>query len=438
MQKKIISIDLNTIKTTILDREQEIKKPLSEQTLISRTIELEKIKKIISYDLITIITGVRRCGKSTLAIELCIPGNFGYVNFEDERLRIDSEGLNKVMEALYDIKGKDLETIIFDEIQNVPGWESFVSRLIGSKKLIITGSNARLMSKELGTALTGRHIDFELFPFDFHEFLNYVGIKFDKNEIYLTENKALLLKTLEEYMLKGGFPIGIKNGSTYLLELYDDIIVRDIIQRHNIRNINGVKGVLRYISSNSSEMSYSKLSRIFNNISSQTIAKWINYAEDSYLIIKIERYSKKLKEQFLAPKKIYAIDTGIITSLIDENKNQKGKLMENIVAIELIRRNSYFSNKNTEVNYWKDYEQREVDFLVRIGNTVKELIQVSYVVDTFEKSNREFKSLLKASEELSCNNLLIITWDQIGDIQIGEKKISLKPLYLWLLEKYTT
>lgn len=436
MQKKIISIDLNTIKTTILDREQEIKKQLTEQNIIPRTIELEKIKNLVSSDLVTIITGVRRCGKSTLAIALCMPDNFGYVNFEDERLRINSEDLNKVIEALYDIKGKNLDTIIFDEIQNVEGWESFVSRFIGSKKLIITGSNARLMSKELGTALTGRHVDFELFPFNFYEFLNYTGIKLSKNEIYLSENKATLLKKLEEYLLKGGFPIGIKNGSTYLLELYDDIIVRDILQRHNIRNINGAKEVLKYVSSSSSEMSYSKLSRIFNNISSQTIAKWIRYGEDSYLIVKIERYSKKLKEQFLAPKKIYSIDTGITSSISDENKNQKGKLMENLVAIELIRRNSYFNNKNIEVNYWKDYGQKEVDFLLRTGNIVKELIQVSYIINVIDKSNREFNSLLKASDELKCNNLLIITWDQSGEVKFGEKKIILKPLYLWLLEKY--
>lgn len=422
-------VGLEDIKTAITEREAEIKKKFSKENIIQRR-HARKAESLIATDVALIISGVRRCGKSILAFSLTNE-NAGYVNFEDERLEIQAKELNKVLEALYSLKGKT-DFLVFDEIQNVFGWEKFISRLIPTKKIIITGSNARLLSKEFATHLTGRHLTFALFPFSFQEFLDYK--KFKPN-IYKTEDLAKTKKFLEEYIDKGGFPLVYKTGKLFLSELYSDIIEKDIIQRHNIKFKKLLKDIAKYLLSNfASEISHNKIKNVFEVKSVHTVNKYIEYLADTFLLFELERFSFKLKDSLKAPKKVYCIDTGLCNYISFKSAKRIGALMENLVAIELLRRKSY-SPKKTEIFYWKDHQQREVDFVIKEKNKIKQLIQTTYASEKNEIQERETKALIKASSELKCNNLLIITWDFEGKEKTKNKTIEYTPLWKWLLKQ---
>ncbi|MBU5678838.1 MAG: ATP-binding protein [Candidatus Aenigmatarchaeota archaeon] len=421
---------IEEIKSAIIEREEEMKRKFKEENIVKRE-NLNFVKDRIVRDVANIILGIRRCGKSIFAFQLSEDENFGYINFEDERLEIDAKELNKVLEALYSIKG-NVDLLIFDEIQNIPGWERFVARILSTKKVIITGSNARLLSKELSTFLTGRHINYELFPFSFREYLTFNNIDFSKREFYITERIVKIKKLASDYLKKGGFPLVEKLGRIFIVENYKDIVERDVIQRFNIKNNRTFKEFSRFLVSNSSnEITYNSL-RNFLKVSVRTISKWVDHLESAFLFFILERFSPKIKEQILAPKKIYCADNGIITSVSFRTSENFGKLMENLVAIELQRRKSYWFGKQ-EIFYFKDYQQNEVDFVLKEGLKIKQLIQVTYASSKDEIEKRELKALLKASKLLRCKNLLIITWDYEGEIKVENKKIVFKPLWKWLL-----
>lgn len=412
----------------IVENERILQEKFVEENIIDRQIR-ENIERNIGTDVAVFITGVRRCGKSILAYLISKSKKAAYVNFEDERLSIKGSELNKVMEAIYSLKGKT-EFFIFDEIQNIEGWEKFIARIIKNKKVIITGSNARLLSKELSSFLTGRHIDFVLFPFSFKEFLRYVN--FEPN-IYLTEHISRLKDYLSEYLVKGGFPLSLRLGNLFLINNYKDIVERDVVERYKIKYPKALKEIAKYLISNSSsEISFNKLKKMLNIKSVHTVKNYISYLENAYLIFLIERFSSKLKEQFLAPKKVYCIDNGIITALSFKLSQNKGKLMENLVAIELLRRKFYF-HPDYEIYYWKDYQQREVDFVVKKEDKIKYLIQVCFSIDEINTREREINSLLRADKEFKSEKMLIITWDSEEKIKINEKVIELIPLWKWLL-----
>ncbi len=414
----------------IKDQEEKMNAILQARDIIKR--ELEVPSNSLKTGAAHIITGPRRAGKSVFAFQLTSNENRGYINFNDERISIDSTELNKVLEAIYRVKG-NTDLLVFDEIQEVPGWERFISRLVDSKKILITGSNARMMSKELATYLTGRHIDYILLPFGFKEFLLYKGLRIETIETNpSTAEKSKIISMLDEYLRVGGFPLAIKNGSLFLADLYKDIVERDVAQRYHIRLTSKLSELARYLLINiSNEISYNKLSKIMGIKGKSTVQNWISYMESAYLLFKLERFSFKLKETIMAPKKIYAIDTGIANTIA--LRISKSALMENLVAIELLRRKSYY-DKTMEINYWKDYLHREVDFVLRDKGKVKELIQVTYASEKAELKERETKSLIAASHELKCSSLFIITWDYEDEIKESGKKIKLIPLWKWLLQ----
>ena len=421
-------VTVEEIKQAIREREFQIEKKFNKEEIIPR--DIPPLREILTTDLALVVTGVRRSGKSVLSFMLGRKmGDFAYVNFEDERLFIDAKELNKVMEAIYGLKG-DVEVIIFDEIQNVEGWEKFISRIIQSKKVIITGSNARLLSGELATHLTGRHIDYNLFPFSFKEFLRYKKIEPDP---YLTKNIAQIKTALEDYMEIGGFPLAFKAGKIFLIENFQDIIERDIMQRHSIREKGVFRELAKYLLNNlGREISFNKLKNIFKVNSVNTIKNYFSYFQEAFLIFTINRFSFKLKKQHLSPRKVYAVDHGFYTSGGFRISPDKGKIIENIVAVELMRR--YKSLKtNTEIFYWKDYQQREVDFIVKKGEKIDELIQVSFAYGPDDIKEREITSLLKGSEELTCTKLNVITWECKGEETIKGKQIHFIPMWKWLL-----
>ncbi len=424
-----IMATLQDIKSAIVDREEEIKQKWAAENIIGREL-LEKAKGLISSDVALIITGVRRCGKSMLGVMLGKDSKYAYVNFEDERLGLESSELNKVLEAVYSLKG-EVELLILDEIQNITGWEKFVARIIPRQKVIITGSNARLLSKELATYLTGRHVNVTLFPFSFKEYLDFRQVKFNPN---LTRDVAVIKNELNNYLSTGGFPLVAKLGNIFLAETYRDILERDIIQRYRIRQVKAFKDLAKYLmSSTSNEFSYNKLKSIFNIKSVHTVKNYVTYLENAYLMFVLERFSFKLKAQVLAPKKIYCIDTGLAGVVSFTFMENRGKVMENAVAIELQRRVA--SELGMELYYWKDYQQREVDFVVKKEKKVTQLIQVCYELsDPFTKE-REIKSLVEASKELRCKKALVITSEFEGEEKHKGLVVKFVPLWRWLLEK---
>ena len=418
------------LKGIIKEQREELEKIEKEERIIERE-GLNKSKDLLKYPNILAILGIRRCGKSIFSYLLAKQNKFAYINFDDERLvGLKSEDLDKILESFYELYG-DIDYIILDEIQNVNNWELFVNRLRRTKKIILTGSNSKLLSGELSTHLTGRYLDLILFPFSFKEFLKLKEVK--ENKVYTTKEKAEIMKTLQEYLEIGGFPEAYKFGKGMISKIYEDILTKDILLRYNITKKEEIKKLAKYLITNSSEeITYSKLTRIFNIKHVSTISNWISYLENTFLVFKLERFDFKLKQQFIAPKKVYCVDSGLMNSIGFKFSENRGKVIENEVALELQRRKA--RENSFEVYYWKDYQQNEVDFVIKCGKKVEQLIQVSYINSKEEIKEREIKALIKASKELRCKNLVVITWDYEIEEKFEGEIIKFIPLWKWLLE----
>jgi len=421
------------IKRIIQEQEKERNEILKKERIIQRDLDTKKLKKFIKFPNILIILGIRRCGKSVLSWLLMKDEKYAYINFDDESLYgMKATDLNTVLKAFYQICGH-LDFFIFDEIQNVQGWELFANRLRRTKKIIITGSNSQLLASELATHLTGRHIDFVLFPFSFKEFCIYKNISLEEKSEYTTETSAKMEEAVREYIKIGGLPEAYKYGKSILRSIFSDIITKDIIKRYKIRNIAAMESLAKYLVSNfSNEISFNKLKNIFSLKKGQTIKNYVKYFENAYLIFVLERFSFKLKQQIIAPKKIYCIDTGIINTISFKSSENFGKFFENVVCTELFRRKNHLQ-KDVEIFYWKNAQHEEVDFLVKQKNDVKQLIQVCYNIENDDVKKRELKALVKASKELQCKNLLVITEGVEGEEKIGRNKVRFIPLWKWLL-----
>jgi len=422
------------LKQVIIDQKDELKDLIKIERIIDREF-LSKYKKHINSNIIKVITGIRRCGKSIFSYQLLKEKDFAYINLDDERLiTLETKDLNNILEIFYEIHG-NFKFILLDEVQNIYGWELFVNRLKRQGfNLIVTGSNAKLLSKELATHLTGRHIPLELFPFSFREFLNYHNIS--TKTLLSTKETGLIKRKLNEYIKTGGLPETLKKNiipGTYLQALYSTIINKDVILRYRIRFIKTLKDIASYLITNhSSLMSFNKIKNIFNLKSTHTALNYVSFLEESYLFFFLKRLSFKKKESLIANRKVYCIDTGLINTLSFKSSKDTGKLYENLVAIELLRKKA-LEDKN--IYYWQDIYKNEVDFVIKQGLKVKQLIQVCYNIEDYDTKKREIKALLKASKELKCKNLLIITEDKEGEETFKNKKITYIPLWKWLLEK---
>ena len=375
--------------------------------------ELRAIKFNIPYALI--LSGIRRCGKSTLLNQLLkkLP-NFYYLNFEDTRLNsFQIEDFEKLDEIFKEDYGKS-EYYLFDEIQNINGWEIFVrSRLDKKKKFIITGSNASLLSKELGTRLTGRHINIELFPFSFTESLSMAKVKADVN-------------SFSEYLKSGGVPEYLKYKKQEILrELLIDIIQRDIVVRYKLRDSKTAISLVLYLLTNTGkEFSYNKLKKIFDLGSINTAIAFVSYFEDSYLLFTVPKFDYSLKKQIVNAKKVYSIDNGLSNANSTSFSSDLGRMLENSVFLHLRRR-----HKN--IFYFR--EKGECDFLVSEQNKIKIAIQVSYKLDE-ENKEREIDGLLEAIKKFNLREGLILTFNQEDKFEIDGKYIIIKPVWKWMLE----
>ena len=423
-------METETIKRVIRDQEAETESKFRNEAIIPREYTSE-IEKYMAKANAIIITGVRRSGKSTAAMLLAKGKRYARINFDDPSLEgMGAKDLIKITEAVQDLKG-DVDYIILNEIQNIKGWELYVSRLRETKRVIVTGSNSELMSEELGSRLTGRHLSFTTFPFSFREFLVYKKFQPD---IYLTRDIVHARKLFDEYALEGGFPEASLFGSRFLVQIYDDVLTKDIGRRFNVKYRETFRELSKYLVSNiSKEMSYTKLKDIFKIKSIHTVKNYISFLEKAYIIFKIDKYSGKLKQQMQSGKKVYCVDTGMSNALGFRTAEERGRMLENIVAIDLLRRKFYW-NAGYEIYYWQDYRQNEVDFVVKEGSSVKQLIQVAYRVDAYDTKAREIRALLSASKELKCNKLLVVTYDYEGKETVDGRNINFIPAWKWLIE----
>jgi len=420
-------MDLEEIANILTDQKNDIEKKFKDERIIDRELS-NKIIPDLNSNIAKVIIGVRRCGKSILCYSLLKEGNFFYVNFDDERLMgIKAKDLNDFLKAHLYLYNKDFDLALIDEPQKIKGWELFVNRLVrGGKSVFVTGPSSQLLSKELATTLTGRHVDFVLYPFSFKEFLAYKDIKTDKEFIYSTEGKSKILNILKNFLDAGAIPqvYKISNKKEFLRNLYDDILTKDIILRYKIKFPETFKIISNFLmKSYSKYMSYNSVRKSFGIKTIHTAREYAKFLENSFLFIFLKKFSWSMKEMENVPKKVYCIDTGMISSLIQVDM---GRVMENLVAIELKRRGE-------GVYYWKDYQQREVDFVVREGLKVKELIQVCYDIEDLSTKNRELRALIKAGKELKCKNLKVITWDYEGGEEFKNREIEFIPLWRWLL-----
>ncbi len=374
---------------------------------------LQKID--LSDQHIKIITGIRRCGKSTLLYQLLKKtGIYNFISFEDPRLTGFEVNDFFKLERVFQEHGSSEKIYFFDEIQNVAGWERFI-RILHDKKarVIISGSNASLLSREFGTGLTGRQISYELYPFSYSEFLL-------NSKVHAGEG------SFTDYMHSGGFAEYLNSlNEDILIQLFHDLIYRDIVVRHNIRNAKVVKELAVYLASNiGKEFSYNNLSKNFNLGSINTFLSYISFFEDSYLFFTISKFSYSLKKQAKNPKKIYGIDTGLMGKLSLSFTDDKGRKLENIVFIELKRRGKeiyYYRNKN------------ECDFVVAGNRQIEGLIQVCYELNS-ENMDREINGLSEAMNDLKKNMGLILTFNQTDEIIVADKKICVKPVWKWMTE----
>lgn len=391
---------------------------------------LDQLGNIVITPQITVITGLRRVGKSTLLAQVAnkyLDNQFYFVNFEDERLlHFQVKDFNLLHETLISLFGEK-KTFLFDEIQNVPEWERFVRRLHDQGyKFIITGSNASLLSQELGTRLTGRSIRVELFPFSFREFLQFRQIDTPNLKVLTTKQRGQLLKLSNEYLLSGGIPDSLKYPELEIHKtLYDDVLYRDIATRYQIDNVKSLKELSFYLISNTSSLvSFNKLKELLKLGSVNTVKSYIDYLENSWLFFVINKYAYSVKEQQIAAKKVYCIDVGLAQSVGFSFSENKGKLIENMVYLQLRR-------KSQDIYYYRTAQDYEVDFFLPKNNT---FFQVTQHFDDDETKKREQRALFTAAQEQNKQSrLVIVTESDKETIQHSGYKVEVIPLYEWLL-----
>lgn len=419
------------IKDVIL--EQKLKR---ESILSSNYVSREKDAMMFSAldnALIKVVIGPRRAGKSFFAAHLFKPDQSAYVNFDDERL-VKIKDYDEILKEVLSVYG-DTRFLLFDEIQNLSNWELFVNRLQrDGYNVMITGSNAKLLSKDLATHLTGRHLLIELMPFNFREFLNAKKFAFSPEHLGLAEVKGALLNHLENFMKNGGFPELVTttvSPDNYLNTLLESLLFRDVVKRYRLRFAQKIYDLEIYLINNiAAEFSYDKLCHKLKFNSWTTLVNYVGYLEEAYLIFGLGRYSHRASERISAPKKAYVVDNGYITAKAVQFSPNYGKLMENLVFTELIKSGC---RPNLDLFYYKTKNGKEVDFVIRRGIQVESLLQVAYQADDVGVLSREVSALAGAAKELNCRNLLVLTWDYEAIESVNKLEIKFVPLWKWLL-----
>ncbi len=407
-----------------------------------------ELETVDTQRFITSIIGPRRAGKTYFLYDLIKnkrklrEDEYLFLNFEDESLvNTTPRQIIDSVNTHQEIYGIMPEYLFFDEIQRIPDWENAILTLFEKKryKIFISGSSSKLLSKEIATQLRGRSLSYILLPFSFKEFLHIKNVKIP--EVMSTEDENKIKNTLHQYLESGGFPDAVfepQIAEKFFRDYLDVLIFRDIVERYGIKNV----FVIRFLI-NSLLTSYSKefsINKTFNTlksrgikVSKKTLYTYSTFIQDTFFSFHLRKFDYSLKKSELSTPKIYLNDTGLVNSLLKLRPSENiGKIMENTAFLELQRKTN--KHPSLEIYYWKDHQQREVDFVIKEGQQIRELIQACYDIEDPKTKERELKALAKASKELRCNKLTVITWEYESKDKYKDKEIKFIPLWKWLLK----
>lgn len=410
---------------TIIQEQQAIRLPTH---LVPRTI-WEQFEPLQKNNQIIILKGMRRCGKSTFihyARSQCQEPHY-YFNFDDDRLiNFKIEHFQLLLESLIELLGT-AKIVFFDEIQNIHGWERFIRRLHDQGyKVYLTGSNAHLFSREMGTHLTGRYISLEIYPYSFQEYLAYEKKEWSPKQVYTTEEKSTLKAAFNRYFEFGGIPDYLEyKQPEYLSDLYESILYRDIIVRNKVSKEETLKSLIYYLASHvGKDVSYNKLKDLLKLSNSSTVSDYCSYLEDSYLCYFINRYSASLKVQAHYGKKEYFVDQALAMKVGFRTSADKGRMLENIIFMELKRRGHtiYFHR-----------DKKECDFVIKENHQITRAIQVTTHLTDEKTKQREYEGLREAMQSYHLNQGLILT----EDMEYQDGNVTVLPIWKWLLLPYT-
>lgn len=373
---------------------------------------------------IKLITGPRRTGKSTEALLMLKGRNFAYLNFDDGKLlaQWDDDAVWESLHAVY----PSFEYLLLDEVQNLEGWDLWVSKLYRlGVNMVATGSNAKLLSSEMATLLTGRYIQIEMLPFSLEEFFAWNGYNLPLSPDTDARAKALC----DDYLHHGGYPETVaarQLTQSYLSTLFDAIVWKDIAKRHNVRNVEDLNSLAVYLASNfCNPLSANGLAEELGFSSVATTKKFMGYLHEPYLFFYLPRYNNKLKLMKKAPQKVYIVDNGFVEAKAFSVSENLGRLLENQVFIELLHR-GYSTEKS--LFYYRSRNDKETDFVTRQASHVESLIQVCYDLSSERTLKREIDALIECAGELKCTNLTIVTMNEERTIEKNGHIIKVQPI----------
>lgn len=382
------------------------------------------VKTLLDNPMIKLITGPRRVGKSTYALLMLQGKSFAYLNFDDNLLLSawDEELVMRTLDEVY----PNYEFLLLDEVQNLKDWDVWVSKLYRrGKNLVITGSNAKMLSGEMATVLTGRYLQVEMLPFSLTETIEWKGANINSIS---NAKQAEAVAIADDYLRNGGYPETIDMRSitrNYLSTLFDSIIWKDVAKRHNIRNITDLNNIALYLLSNfCNPLSANDIAKELSMTSVTTTRKFMDYLHEPYLFYYLPRFNNKLKLMKKAASKVYVIDNGFVAAKAFNLSEHLGRLLENEVFVELLRQGYQVE---TSLFYYRSRNNREVDFVTRQGTHINQLIQVCYDMTSPKTEKREVSSLIECAGELKCNNLLIITNNEEREIHTDGYNIKVIP-----------
>ena len=411
---------------TIINNQKKERDILLSRPYLTRHTQYD-VDELLASTQIKLITGPRRTGKSTEALLMLKGRNFAYLNFDDGKLLSawDDDLVWETLRAVY----PDFEYLLLDEIQNLDGWDLWVSKLyrMGSN-MVITGSNAKLLSSEMATLLTGRYIQIEMLPFSLSEF--FIWNHRNLSEVSEMKDSSSDLSLIADYLHHGGYPETVAaRGLTqnYLSTLFDSIIWKDIAKRHKVRNVEDLNNLAMYLVSNfCNPFSANELAEALGFSSVATTKKFMGYLREPYLLYYLPRYNNKLKVMKKAPQKVYVVDNGFVEAKAFSVSENLGRLLENQVFIELVRRGYH---TETSLFYYRSRNDKETDFVTRHGAHVESLIQVCYDLSSERTLKREIDSIIECAGELKCSNLIIVTINEERVIEKNGYKVKVLPIY---------
>lgn len=414
------------------------------RTGIERPVYLHKLQSVLPSGQVVVITGPRRSGKSFVMRQLAqglvdngvSASQILLVNFEDPRFsQLNASLLQEIFETYLEYMRPSGRPYLFlDEIQEVDQWEKWVrtTHELNKAVVIISGSNAKLLSTELSTVLTGRHLDTRVLPLSFSEFLLF-------NDLNLREQKDIVLNQTrvnglwQDYLTNGGFPETVASDNTkeILLRYFEDLAEKDLARRYHLRKADKIKELARFYLSNTARPTTFTSVGKFLDVTAATAERFSHYLENAFLCFFLRRFSFTVKEQTKSPRKVYSVDIGLARAVGFESSPNIGWHAENLVFLELLRRQS--DNPDLELFYWKDVQHHEVDFVLKEKEHVVQLIQVVWDMSNSKVREREKKNLLKAMSELKCQNGMILTADFAGEEDVAGMKVIYRPIADWLL-----